>query len=230
MTRIEQPGKMPVQGFDYYSKKNLRVYNMFVLGFNNRFVWRCPTRVIEEMFARLATSEHCDIGVGSGYFLKKQHSRQPFTALHLVDASGSAIDWVKQLFPDLLPGTTCTNVASGLSHISGPVHSISLNYLLHCMKGPLENKEPILATLGNIAPPGTIVFGSTIVNDKQHNTWLARHSQKLFNQKKVFDTSDDSQAKIAAVLTRHLSQLETTMHGSVLLFEGRIRESAEIAK
>ena len=212
-----------VQGYDYYTPGTLRIYDLYVLCFNNRFVWRCPTCKLRALFARLTTPRHCDIGVGSGYFLKHQHAKTPFEQLHLVDASAAAIERVRQILPDPAITSDCRDVSGGMAEIAAPVTSVSLNYLLHCMAGPVENKEAVLAGLRNIAVPGAAVFGSTIVNDPKYQSWFARRMLATFNKTGVFDTSDDSSENICKMLNKHIDSLHTTICGSVLIFEGRVK-------
>ena len=223
MTSEPRDETQKVQGYDYYTPGTLRIYDLYVLSFNNRFVWRCPTYKLRALFARLATPRHCDIGVGSGYFLKRQHAKTPFEHVHLVDASAATIERVRHILPDLAITSDCSDVSRGIAEIAAPVTSVSLNYLLHCMAGPVENKEAVLAGLGNIAVPGAVVFGSTIVNDPKYQSWLARRMLATFNRTGIFDTSDDSSENICKMLNRHLDNLRTTICGSVLIFEGYVK-------
>ena len=224
MTATQQDAAQKVQGYDYYTPGTLRIYDLYVLGFNNRFVWRCPTYKLRALFARLATPRHCDIGVGSGYFLKHQQAKAPFERLHLVDASAATIERVRRMLPDPAITSDCTDVSKGMSEIPEPVTSVSLNYLFHCMAGPVDNKEAVLAGLKNIAVPGAAVFGSTIVNDPKYQGRLARRVLAAFNKKGIFDTSDDSAENICKMLNRHMDKVHTTMCGSVLIFEGHVKQ------
>ena len=223
MTSTPRDATQKVQGYDYYTPGTLRIYDLYVLFFNNRFVWRCPTYKLRALFARLATPRHCDIGVGSGYFLKHQQTKTPFERLHLIDASAATIERVRHLLPGPAITSDCCDVSGGVPEIAEPVTSVSLNYLLHCMAGPADNKEAVLAGLRNIAVPGATVFGSTIVNDPEYQSRLARRMLVIFNKKGIFDTSDDSSETICKMLNRHLDNLQTTICGSVLIFEGQVK-------
>ncbi|MCP4552955.1 MAG: methyltransferase type 12, partial [Bacteroidetes bacterium] len=54
-----------------YSKTLLSIYDLWVLGFSNSFLWRCPTTLLRREFIKNVTSNHLDIGVGTGYYLDK---------------------------------------------------------------------------------------------------------------------------------------------------------------
>ena len=57
----------------YYTPLFLRLYDVFVLWFSNRFAWRCPTPTVLLPFfkAHIGTEAHMDVGVGTGYYLEK---------------------------------------------------------------------------------------------------------------------------------------------------------------
>jgi ubiquinone/menaquinone biosynthesis C-methylase UbiE len=63
--------KDAIAGQAVYSKPVLSIYDIWVLGFSNHFLWKCPTKLISKQFADLATKNHLDVGVGTGYYLKK---------------------------------------------------------------------------------------------------------------------------------------------------------------
>jgi len=42
-------------------------YDLWVLGFSNTFVWRCPTRLLLEFYNEHISGNHLDVGVGTGY-------------------------------------------------------------------------------------------------------------------------------------------------------------------
>jgi hypothetical protein len=58
-----------------YSTSTLALYDWFVLGVSNRFVWNCQSEHILALYDRYVTANHLDVGVGTGYFLA--HCRFP---------------------------------------------------------------------------------------------------------------------------------------------------------
>ena len=52
-----------------YTKGNLAAYDLFVLGISNRYIWKCPSVRIKEHYNQHLSSNHLDVGVGTGYFL-----------------------------------------------------------------------------------------------------------------------------------------------------------------
>ncbi|WP_234891062.1 class I SAM-dependent methyltransferase [Agrobacterium vitis] len=57
-------------GAAIYSPLTLKLYDLVVLGFSNRFAWTCPTRkVLLPFFKAHLSDNHLDVGVGTGYYL-----------------------------------------------------------------------------------------------------------------------------------------------------------------
>ena len=55
-----------LKGSDVYSPFVLSLYDLFVLRFSNRFLWKCPTKELVSLYNRNVSGEHLDIGVGTG--------------------------------------------------------------------------------------------------------------------------------------------------------------------
>ena len=54
-----------------YTKPLLASYDLLVLGLSNRMIWRCPTKHLLALYDRSVTSNHLDVGVGTGFFLDR---------------------------------------------------------------------------------------------------------------------------------------------------------------
>ena len=61
-------GKQVEAGQAVYTKPMLAVYDLLVLGFSNRLVWRCPSKHILALYDRYVTANHLDVGVGTDIF------------------------------------------------------------------------------------------------------------------------------------------------------------------
>lgn len=64
-----------------YSKRTLAFYDFVVLGFSNRFLWKCPTQRLVHLYNNNITLNHLDVGVGTGYFLDRCHFTSSSPAL-----------------------------------------------------------------------------------------------------------------------------------------------------
>jgi hypothetical protein len=59
------------RGEQVYTPFVLRAYDLFVLGFSNRFAWRCASSMMLQRYNRYVGRRHLDIGVGTGWYLHR---------------------------------------------------------------------------------------------------------------------------------------------------------------
>jgi ubiquinone/menaquinone biosynthesis C-methylase UbiE len=59
------------RGQSDYTRPLLRVYDLMVLGFAARFVWRCSTTRLVKGYRQHIRDRHLDVGPGTGYFIEK---------------------------------------------------------------------------------------------------------------------------------------------------------------
>lgn len=69
MNETEAPKAADVErGQRIYGPLVLRAYDLFVLGFSNRFAWCCPSSTMLAQYDRHVGRRHLDIGVGTGWY------------------------------------------------------------------------------------------------------------------------------------------------------------------
>ena len=74
-----------------YNPLTLSLYDLVVLGVSNRFIWRCPTREILRLYDERITSNHLDVGVGTGWYLDHCSFPDPDPRLGLMDLNRSSL-------------------------------------------------------------------------------------------------------------------------------------------
>jgi len=79
-----------------YTKQTLAVYDFVVLGISNRFLWKCPTRRLEEHYNKHVTANHLDVGVGTGYFLDRCRFPSPTPRIALMDLNTDSLEFASQ--------------------------------------------------------------------------------------------------------------------------------------
>lgn len=67
---IQQRDDDPSKGAAAYTPVTLALYDLYVLRFSNSFVWKCPSRLILDLYDQHVSSKHLDIGVGTGYVME----------------------------------------------------------------------------------------------------------------------------------------------------------------
>jgi SAM-dependent methyltransferase len=203
-----------------YNRLTLLLYDLFVLAFSNTFAWRCPTRLILNFYNTHISTEHLDVGVGTGYFLDRcQFVDKPNIAL--VDLNPNSLRVASRRLRRYSPAVYHADVLAPLSVPSG-FDSIGLGFLLHCLPGALPDKA--LIVFKNLKPllnADGVVFGTTLVNDRQQNL-LAKALLRLYNRIGAFDNTDDRSEALAAALETSFRVVTVRILGSVALFAGRM--------
>lgn len=202
-----------------YTRFVLQIYNFWVIHFSNRFIWRCPKKFQQEQYHRYATSNHLDIGVGTGYYLK--HNTWPSNVrLALMDINRTCLNSAKRATQALLPTLYQVDVFKLQEILTEQFDSISTNYLLHCLPGSMHTKSIALGNIVALLKPNGVLFGATILSDEHLHTPLSRFISRFYNQKNYFSNRYDTQAALLDSLQKHLTQVEIEVIGCVALFKG----------
>jgi len=204
-----------------YTKAVLAVYDQVVLGLFCRFVWRCPSRHLQELYQRHLSANHLDAGVGTGYFLDRCQFPAPRPRLALLDLNPNSLDVAGRRLARYHPETYRANVLEPLTIPGLKFDSVGVNFLLHCLPGPLRAKAVALDHLKAVLNPGGVLFGSTLLAGGVNRPLLARLLMRFFNAVGVFGNAGDDLDGLTAELTRRFSGVSVRVVGSLALFSGR---------
>jgi SAM-dependent methyltransferase len=201
-----------------YTRSFLRAYDMIVLRFSNRWLWRCPTAKLVACYEANVGAHHLDAGPGTGYFLDVADLPQ-LRRLVLIDPNPAVLDHAGRRLARFDPELLEANTLVPIDHPGG-ADSVACNYVLHCLPGTLEEKAEAIANLVRLLRPGGVFFGSTILADPEGHTAVGRRLLKMYNRKGVFGNATDTRAELERVLTDHLTDVEIEVHGAVAVFRG----------
>jgi SAM-dependent methyltransferase len=205
-----------------YTPLVLRGYDLFVLGFSNRFVWRCRSSRMLERYDRYVGARHLDVGVGTGWFL--DHCSWPVEApqITLLDLNENSLSAASRRIHRYDPATVQANVLDPVELGGASFDSIAANFLFHCLPGTLEGKAATVAS--NLRPSlasGGVLFGSTILGRGVAHNVLGRRLMRLYNRKGIFSNTEDDLRGLEQGLASHLTDVEIEVVGAVALFAGR---------
>ncbi|GAB2901941.1 class I SAM-dependent methyltransferase [Microbulbifer echini] len=209
------------QGQAVYSKPVLWLYDLWVLGLSNRYIWRCPTADILKHFNRHITSNHLDVGVGTGYFLDKCQFPPGDVRLGLMDLNQNSLDVTAARVARYNPLQFRCNVLDEIDIAAGKFESISLNYLLHCLPGKLSDKLSALDHVSTLLAESGVVFGSTILSAGVPRNTVAKKLMHIYNQKGIFSNVEDCQGDLQTYLANRFEEYQIEIKGCVALFSGK---------
>lgn len=204
-----------------YTKNVLSSYDVIVLGISNRYIWKCPSPLIEAHYNANVSSNHLDVGVGTGYFLDRCQFPTANPRVALMDMNTNSLEFASKRLERYKPKAYQQNV---LEEISTPIESfdsVGTNYLLHCVPGAITDKAVVFDHLKSLINPGGRVFGSTILQGGVERSGLARMVMALYNKRGIFSNTEDSLEGLRSALTQRFENVAIEVAGCVALFSGQ---------
>lgn len=209
-------------GAAIYSKLFLSVYDFYVLGFSNTFVWRSPSRLILAFYNEHISGRHLDVGVGTGFFLDKCQFPVPHPRLALVDLNPNSLQVTAQRLQRYHPETYIADLLEPLPFQAAQFDSIALNYVLHCLLGTLRSKGVLFGNLKPLLNQDGVIFGTTILGAGVPKNFLAKILMRTYNSKGIFGNTYDHAADLERVLKENFHEYSIYIVGCVAFFAGRI--------
>ena len=210
------------RGQRVYTPLVLRSYDLLVLGFSNRFAWRCPSATMLEQYDRHVGRRHLDLGVGTGWYLDRCTWPVERPEITLLDLNENSLSLGGRRLRRYAPRTVRANVLDALPLGDARFESAAANYLLHCLPGRIESKAATLA--GNVRPfvePGGVLFGSTILGRGVAHTRIGRRLLRIYNRKGIFSNLEDDERGLERGLASGFADVEIEVVGAVALFAAR---------
>jgi Methyltransferase domain len=205
-----------------YTPLVLWSYDLLVLGFSNRFVWRCRSSRMLERYNSYVGARHLDVGVGTGWFL--DHCTWPveMPQITLLDMNENSLSVASKRIRRYAPATFQANVLDPVDLGDARFDSIGANYLFHCLPGELESKAAtVVSSLGPYLASDGVLFGSTILGRGVRHNLLGRRLMGLYNRKGIFSNLEDDLRGLKQGLASQLTDVEVEVVGAVALFAGR---------
>ena len=196
------------------------VYDWFVLGISSTYIWRASIAKVQlPFFKERVSSNHLDIGVGTGYHLA--HAGFPADArVTLCDLNPNSLAMARSRIPHLKTQIFEHDVLKPLP-TKEKYGSISMMYLLHCLPGPPERKAAVFGHLKRNVQQEGVLFGSTVLGRGVVHNWAGRYLMRAYNEIGAFGNVDDSAEVFLKELKAHFEDVDAKIEGTVLLFTAR---------
>ena len=208
-------------GQSVYTRRTLAVYDFIVLTVSNRFFWKCSTQGLLQHYNRHVTSNHLDVGVGTGYFLDRCRFPSPEPRIALMDLNADTLEFASRRIARYNPETYRRNVLEPIFLEGEKFDSIGLNYLLHCIPGTIESKSMVFDHLLNMINPNGLFFGSTLLQGGVARNWFAKRLMDVYNRKGIFSNQHDDLEGLKIMLRQRLRDVTVEVVGCAALFVGR---------
>ncbi len=208
-------------GAAVYTRSVLQIYDLYVLGFSNTFIWECPSRLILDFYNEHISQRHLDVGVGTGYYLDKCKFRSPISIITLADLNPNSLEIAAERLKRYSPKTHLVNVLEPIRIEPADFDSIALNYLLHCLPGNIRTKGALFQNLKSLLNNHGVIFGTTILGKGVRQNILARALMRAYNWTGIFANVNDNATDLEDVLRVNFRDYSIRVVGCVAFFMGR---------
>ena len=205
-------------GIALYSRLFLSLYDSFALGFSCRFVWKCPSSNMLEMYNKHVSANHLDIGVGTGYFLDHCQFPTKSPRLALMDLNPNSLHVASKRLARYNPEVYKRNALEPFNVDAPAFDSVGIMNLLHCLPGNLSVKGIVFENIKSVLNPGGIVFGSIIMYNGVKRNSLATAILKVNNLKGIMSNMEDDFKSLQQSFQRHFSASSVQTIGCEALF------------
>jgi ubiquinone/menaquinone biosynthesis C-methylase UbiE len=209
-------------GHAFYTKRSLAVYDLAILWYFSRLAWKCPAHRLLQHYDEHVSSNHLDIGVGTGYFLDRCRFESSTPRVALMDLNENCLDAASRRIARYQPEVYRADVLEPLPFDIPTFDSVGMNYLLHCIPGDIAAKGVVFDHLRPLVNPGGRVFGATLLHDGVERNWLARTVMERNNKHGIFANVDDNLDGLKSTLDAHLANPVVDVVGCVGIFSGSI--------
>jgi hypothetical protein len=95
--------------------------------------------------------------------------------------------------------------------------SIPMLHVLHCLPGPMDDKETAIANLKRYLAKDGVLYGVTILAEAGHNP-MGRMLLKQYNDKGIMRNMADTLDGLQTMLRRQFENVQIRRHNKVALF------------
>jgi hypothetical protein len=203
-----------------YTERVLGSYDLLVLGFSNRFLWKCPTERLLNHYNQHVTANHLDVGVGTGYFLDHCHFPSQGPRIAMLDLNPNALAFASRRIARYRPEKYLRNILEAISIDAAKFDSVGINYLLHCLPGAIDSKAVALDHLKALMNRNAVLFGSTLLQGGVPRNWGARRLMDIYNRKGIFSNRNDTLDGLERALRERFRDVTVEPVGCAALFAG----------
>jgi len=205
-----------------YTRLGLRVYDPLIVNLVAPRVWDCSPHALVEHYREHVTSNHADIGVGTGYFLDRCGFDSPHPRLALIDLQSNCLEHAARRLSRYQPQMYVRDALRPIEGIpGGPFDSIALGGIIHCLAGDLQQKSCVFDTVAPLARAGTKIFGYTLVYDGVALHAHRRFVHRVLNQLRVVDNKNDRLSDLHHQLCARFTDCKVEAIGCMALFSAR---------
>lgn len=206
-----------------YTKLGLQLYDPLIVNVVAPHVWGCSPAALVDHYRRHVTSNHADIGVGTGYFLDRCGFGSSNPRLTLIDLQPNCLAHTARRLSRYRPLTYVRDVLRPIDDIDGgPFDSIAFGGIIHCLAGDLTQKSKVFDSISPLTQAGTRIFGYTLVYDGVQDRVRRALVHPLLNGLRVIDNKHDHLSELRRQLNARFVDCQVELIGCMALFSATV--------
>jgi hypothetical protein len=206
-----------------YTKFGLHLYDPLIVNVVAPHVWGCSPGILVDHYRRHVTSNHADIGVGTGYFLDRCGFGSNHPRLALIDLQPNCLAYTARRLSRYRPFTYVRDVLRPIGDIDGgPFDSIAFGGIIHCLPGDLTQKSKVFDSIAPLIKAGTRIFGYTLVYDGVQDRVRRALVHPLLNGLRVIDNKNDHLSDLRRELNARFIDCNLELIGCMALFSATV--------
>lgn len=162
------------------------------------------------------TNRHLDLGVGTGYLLKRCLNGISSPDVTISDLSYDSIRFARKALSLYNPRAYISNVLEPFP-LEAKFDSIGINYLFHCLPGDTKTRGNVFRHVKTVLSDNGTVFGTTILGDEAYN-FITRLFLDFYNDTGAFNNQNDTLGEIELILADNFTEYTLERDGSVAFF------------
>ena len=202
-----------------YTPKMLGFYDFLILRIIVPYIWKCPIGSRITLYNANITSNHLEVGVGSGFYLEHTIFPNNHPRLALMDLNPNCLKHTSERLSRYSPEVYRANILEPIELDIEKFDSIALNAVIHCLPGTMQSKLIVFDHLKKLLNPGGVIFGSTVLNIGVEKNWITNWFMKYYNDRQIFTNLNDDLATLEKGLSERFSQVELNVTGTVAIFK-----------
>jgi len=209
------------KGHSVYSKRVLKIYDLLVFGISSRLLWRCSNNTFLEHYNSHITTNHLDVGVGTGYLIDNSKLGDADARIGLMDLNQDCLDVTGERLKRYRIEKYRHNVLEPLKKDVDSFDSIGLFNLIHCVPGNLQEKGCLFSNLKSHLTKDGVIFGSTVLGLPDTKSLFTKLVMRFYSKKGVFNNLTDTAADLEVELKKRFHMVDVKVVGNVALFSAR---------
>src|SRR5687767_11187497 len=116
----------------YFNRLSLFFYDFLLYGVISKYAWGSSIQRLDAHYKKYASSNHLEVGVGTGFLLNRVVFDTTAPRVGLMDLSSACLLKTKRKVSRYAPETYLQNLLEPIRHKAATFDSVAINYVMHC--------------------------------------------------------------------------------------------------